>query len=167
LREDQKSKPHDGGLRILLAEDNTVNQKLATRILEKRGHRVVAVANGKEALAVLVTEPFDVVLLDVQMPEMDGFETTAAIRRMEQEMVNGKGVLFSHLLPARDRTGSHRIPILAMTAHAMRGDKERCLDAGMDGYVSKPIQAVELMEAIEGFFPEPYKTSSIEPDSLL
>ncbi|HVN83156.1 MAG TPA: response regulator, partial [Terriglobia bacterium] len=166
LREDQKSWPQNGGLRILLAEDNTVNQKLATRILEKRGHRVVAVANGKEALAQLVTEAFDVIVLDVQMPEMDGFETTAAVRKMEQEILEGEENPPHHLAHVGNHSGSHRIPILAMTANAMRGDKERCLEAGMDGYVSKPIQAAELMEAIQEFFPEPSKPSLIEADSF-
>jgi PAS domain S-box-containing protein len=118
-------------LRLLLAEDNAVNQKLATRLLEKRGHQVIVVGNGKEALAALEREHFDAVLMDVQMPEMDGFETTAAIR-------------------AR---GTH-VPIVAMTAHAMKGDREKCLSMGMDGYVSKPLQAADLFEVIEGLVPE-------------
>jgi PAS domain S-box-containing protein len=124
--------------RILLVEDNVVNQKLAVRVLEKWGHRVVVAGNGKEALSLLESavtspqgSPFDLVLMDVQMPEMDGFEATAAIRAREK------------------RQGTH-IPILAMTAHAMKGDRERCLQAGMDGYVSKPIQARELFDAIQG-----------------
>ena len=119
-----------GGLHILLAEDNAVNQKVAERLLEKHGHRVTVSSNGREALAALDREAFDIVLMDVQMPEMDGFEATAAIRAKE-----------SH-------TGGH-IPIIAMTAHAMTGDRERCLAAGMDGYVSKPINAKTLFEAIE------------------
>lgn len=119
------------GLRVLLAEDNAVNQKLASRLIEKRGHAVVVASNGREALEVLAKRQFDLVLMDVQMPEMDGFEATAAIRARE----NGNGA---------------RIPIVAMTAHAMTGDRERCLAAGMDGYLSKPIQAQELFEAIEG-----------------
>jgi signal transduction histidine kinase/ligand-binding sensor domain-containing protein/DNA-binding response OmpR family regulator len=118
-------------LRILLAEDNVVNQKVAERLLEKHGHQVTLVLNGRQALAALDQENFDVVLMDVQMPEMDGFEATSAIRAKES------------------RAGSH-IPIIAMTAHAMTGDRERCLAAGMDGYVSKPIHPKELMiEAIE------------------
>jgi CheY-like chemotaxis protein len=125
LREARRS------LRVLLAEDNAVNQKLASRLLEKRGHRVVVVSNGREALERLGKQRFDLVLMDVQMPEMDGFGATAAIRSRE------------------DGTGT-RLPIIAMTAHAMSGDRERCLAAGMDGYVSKPIQAQELYEAIEG-----------------
>jgi len=119
-----------GGLRILLAEDNLVNQRLAFKLLEKRGHTVTIVNHGREALASLEKDTFDVVLMDVQMPVMDGFEATAAIREKE------KG------------TGKHR-PIIAMTAHAMKGDRDRCLAAGMDGYVSKPIQPQELFEAVE------------------
>ena len=113
--------------RILLAEDNAVNQRLARRILENAGHAVVVAANGNEALAALRRQTFDLVLMDVQMPEMDGFEATAAIRR--------------------DEIGSNvHIPIVAMTAHAMAGDRERCLAAGMDGYLSKPIRSRELLE---------------------
>ena len=119
-----------GALRILLAEDNLVNQRLALRLLEKRGHDVTIANNGREALACLGKEAFDVVLMDVQMPVLDGFEATAAIREEEK------------------RTGEH-VPIVAMTAHAMKGDRERCLAAGMDGYVSKPIQSQELFDAIE------------------
>jgi two-component system, sensor histidine kinase and response regulator len=115
-------------LRILLAEDNAVNQRLAVRLLEKWGHTVVVAGNGREALAALGREPFDLVLMDVQMPEMGGFEATAAIREQER--------------------GTH-LPIVAMTAHAMKGDRERCLSVGMDGYVSKPLQPHELFDAIE------------------
>jgi CheY-like chemotaxis protein len=130
LREARRS------LRVLLAEDNAVNQKLASRLLEKRGHRVAVVSNGREALEALAKQSFDLVLMDVQMPEMDGFGATAAIRSRE----NGTGV---------------HIPIIAMTAHAMTGDRERCLAAGMDAYVSKPIQAKELFEAIEELVGQP------------
>jgi two-component system sensor histidine kinase/response regulator len=122
-------------LRLLLAEDNAVNQMLATRLLEKRGHQVVVVGNGKEALAALQGQEFDVVLMDVQMPEMDGFEATAAIRAAEQ----GRSV---------------HLPIVAMTAHAMKGDREKCLAKGMDGYVSKPLQARELFAVVEGLVQE-------------
>jgi len=119
-----------GGLRILLAEDNLVNQRLALRLLEKRGHAVTLANNGREALASLEKGMFDVVLMDVQMPVMDGFEATAAIREKERG------------------TGEHQ-SIIAMTAHAMKGDRERCLGAGMDAYVSKPIQSQDLFEAVE------------------
>jgi two-component system sensor histidine kinase/response regulator len=116
-------------LRILLAEDNLVNQRLAVRILEKQGHSVVVAGNGKEALAVLERAAFDLILMDLEMPELGGFEATARIREREED------------------TGQHT-PILALTAHAMKGDRERCLRAGMDGYVAKPILARELYQAI-------------------
>jgi len=117
-------------LRILLAEDNEVNQKLAVRLLEKRGHSVAVANNGREALEWLDRESFDVALLDVQMPEVDGFEATAEIRKREQA------------------TRRH-LPIIAMTAYAMQGDRERCLAAGMDGYIAKPIQPRRLFEALD------------------
>jgi signal transduction histidine kinase/CheY-like chemotaxis protein len=123
-------------LRILLAEDNLVNQKIAVRMLEKRGHSVLVASNGAEALRCLARESFDLLLTDMQMPEMDGFQTAAAIRERE------KG------------TGT-RLPIVAMTALAMKGDRERCLNAGMDGYVSKPMKAGELFSTIEKFAPTP------------
>jgi signal transduction histidine kinase/DNA-binding response OmpR family regulator len=119
-----------GAVNILLAEDNAVNQQLARRLLEKAGHSVTLARNGCEALELLGRQPFDVVLMDVQMPEMDGFEATAAIREKET------------------KTGGH-IPIIAMTAHAMKGDEERCLQAGMDAYVAKPIQRKQLFSALE------------------
>jgi signal transduction histidine kinase/DNA-binding response OmpR family regulator len=128
-----QTRPSERGLKILLAEDNAVNQKLTVRILEKHGHRAVVANNGTEVLAVLDQQSFDLVLMDVQMPEMGGFEATALIRDREK------------------RTGRH-LPIVAMTAHAMKGDRERCLEAGMDGYVAKPIQAAELLQAIGGAF---------------
>ena len=126
-------------LQILLAEDNVVNQQLAVRLLEKRGHTVTVAATGSEAVGLVKKAPFDLVLMDVQMPEMDGFEATAVIRREEEP------------------TGKH-LPIIAMTAHAMGGDRERCLAAGMDGYISKPIQTEDLIEAIENRGPSPAVT---------
>jgi signal transduction histidine kinase/ActR/RegA family two-component response regulator len=117
-------------LRVLLAEDNAVNQKIAARVLEKQGHHVTVAADGRQALAALDRATFDVVLMDVQMPEMDGFEATAAIRGHERE------------------TGNH-IPIIAMTAHAMPGDRERCIAAGMDSYIAKPLKVGELIELLE------------------
>ena len=117
-------------LRVLLAEDNAVNQRLAARLLEKEGHTVVVVTDGLKAVETLETDMFDLVLMDVQMPTMDGVEATALIRRREMD------------------TGLH-IPIIAMTAHAMAGDKQRFLTGGMDGYVSKPIHSRELFDAIQ------------------
>jgi PAS domain S-box-containing protein len=120
-------------LSVLVAEDNPTNQKLVVVLLEQHGHRVTTAANGREAVAKASEGTFDVILMDVQMPELDGFEATAAIRRRE------------------DATGVHT-PIVAMTAHAMAGDRERCLAAGMDGYVSKPLRPGDLLSTIEGFF---------------
>jgi CheY-like chemotaxis protein len=121
-------------LQVLLAEDNAVNQRLAASLLEKRGHRVVVAGNGREALLALERQPFDVVLMDVQMPGLDGFEATAAIR-------------------ARERSSGAHLPIIAMTAHALKGDRERCLAAGMDGYVAKPLDPRELFLVLEGLGP--------------
>ena len=112
-------------LRVLIVEDNLVNQRLATRMLEKRGHRVAVAQNGFQALEALTKGVFDLVLMDVQMPEMDGIETTAKIREGER------------------LSGEHQ-PVIALTAHAMKGDQERCLAAGMDGYLTKPIRPQEL-----------------------
>jgi PAS domain S-box-containing protein len=117
-------------LHLLLAEDNPINQKLAVRLLEKRGHTVVVCSSGRQALAAMERERFDAVLLDVQMPELDGLETTVAIRAREQIR------------------GGH-VPVVAMTAHAMKGDREQCLEAGMDGYVSKPLHPQKLFETLE------------------
>jgi two-component system sensor histidine kinase/response regulator len=117
-------------LSMLLAEDNPVNQRLVVRLLEKRGHRVVVAGNGFEALAALKKENFDLVLMDVQMPEMDGIEATGAIREEEKA------------------SGEHR-PIVALTAHAMKGDREKCLAAGMDGYLTKPIRPQEMDDVLE------------------
>jgi signal transduction histidine kinase len=119
-----------GPLRILLAEDSVVNQLLAVSLLKKEGHEVVVTGDGREAVTAFRSQDFDLVLMDVQMPEMDGFEATRAIRAA----ANSEG---------------RRVPILALTAHAMKGDRERCLEAGMDGYVAKPIRAQDLLQAIE------------------
>ncbi|MBX3024990.1 response regulator [bacterium] len=126
------SPPATRSLRILLAEDNPVNQKLAVRLLERRGHRVVVASTGHETVAAYERAVFDLVLMDVQMPEMDGLEATGAIR-------------------ARERFSKRHVPIIAMTAHAMRGDEERCLAAGMDAYVSKPIDPRQLFATIDLF----------------
>jgi len=119
-------------LRILLAEDNLVNQQVAMKLLEKAGHQVNVAGNGLAALRALGQQAFDLVLMDVQMPEMDGLEAAAAIREKE-------------------RGGEVHIPIIAMTAHAMAGDRERCLAAGMDNYISKPIRARELIKLLDSY----------------
>jgi signal transduction histidine kinase/CheY-like chemotaxis protein/ligand-binding sensor domain-containing protein len=118
-------------LHILLVEDNLVNQALAVRLIQKQGHNVEVANHGREALAMVENSRFDLILMDIEMPEMDGFSATRAIR--EKEKTNG-----------------NHVPIIAMTAHAMSGDEERCLTGGMDGYVSKPIQPHRLFEVIEG-----------------
>ena len=117
-------------LRVLLAEDNLVNQRLAFRILDNAGHTVTLVNNGREALAAVQKQDFDVVLMDVQMPEMDGFEATQAIRESEADK-------------------NTHLPIIALTAHAMSGDRERCLAAGMDDYLSKPVRATDLLNLLK------------------
>jgi signal transduction histidine kinase/ActR/RegA family two-component response regulator len=121
-------------LRVLLAEDNKINQRVAGRFLERLGHRVTVANDGREAVERYRQEPFDLVLMDVQMPEMDGFEAVSAIREMER----GTGL---------------RIPIVALTAHAMSGDRERCLAAGMDGYLTKPVRLASLVAAIDEVLP--------------
>ena len=126
----QDAREPDAYLSVLLAEDNLVNQRLVVRLLEKRGHRVVVAANGLEALQALEKESFDLVLMDLQMPEMDGFEATMGIREKEKS------------------TGAHQA-VVALTAHAMKGDREKCLAAGMDGYLTKPIRPQELDQLLE------------------
>ena len=128
-------------LRILLAEDNLVNQKLATRMLEKRNHTVTVVSNGKEALDALEKNSYDLVLMDMQMPEMDGFEATSILRKQEKA------------------TGKHQ-PVVAMTALAMSGDRERCTAAGTDGYLTKPIRPQELDEALDVYLAQKGVTSA-------
>jgi two-component system, sensor histidine kinase and response regulator len=131
-----------GSLRILLAEDNRVNQKIALRMLEKRGHHAVLAANGKEALEALAQASFDLVLMDVHMPDMDGIEATIAIREKEKS------------------TGLHQ-PVVAMTALAMKGDRERCLAAGMDGYLSKPIDLQQLDDLLAEYTDR--RSSDVDP----
>jgi CheY-like chemotaxis protein len=115
-------------LTILLAEDNPVNQRLATRLLERRGHHVELASSGREAIEWAQRKTFDLILMDLQMPDMDGLEATAVIRRHEK---------------------GGRTPIVALTAHTMKGDRERCLAAGMDNYINKPIDAVTFLEIVE------------------
>ena len=116
-------------LRILLAEDNAVNQKLMLTLLSRQGHTVALASNGEEALEVLERTAVDLILMDIQMPKMDGLETTAKIRQRERVV------------------GGHT-PIVALTAHALDGDSQRCIDAGMDGYVSKPVHIEQLKRVI-------------------
>ena len=129
------STPAIGRLRILLAEDNLINQMVTLGVVEAAGHQVIVVNNGQEAVDRLENESFDVILMDVQMPVMDGFQATTAIR-------------------TRERGTGQRTPIIALTAHAMKGDQERCQGAGMDDYVSKPIQPEALLQAIEQAVPK-------------
>jgi CheY-like chemotaxis protein len=127
-----------------LAEDNPINQKLAVRLLEKWGHTVQIANNGKQAVIAVKHNSFDIVLMDLQMPEMDGIEATQAIRLNEKP------------------TGDH-IPIIAMTACAMKGDRERCLEKGMDGYITKPIQMDELFTMLEDLNLYPSKVEDSSP----
>ena len=117
-------------MRVLLAEDNSVNQTLAIRLLEKHGHDVVLAVNGREALDALEKENFDLVLMDLQMPVLDGLSAINVVRKKEAEV------------------GGH-MPIIALTAHAMKGDRERCIEAGADDYVTKPIRTSDLLAAID------------------
>jgi CheY-like chemotaxis protein len=126
IAEDRKRKH-----RILLAEDNTTNQKVALKILMKFGYNADTVNNGKEALKALEMIPYDLVLMDCQMPEMDGYEATGEIRNPRSKVLN------------------HQIPVIAMTAHAMKGDREKCLETGMDDYLCKPVNPQELNDMLE------------------
>ena len=118
------------GLKVLLVEDNLTNQKVAQTLLSRYGINVETASNGREALRLLAQKRYDAVLMDVQMPDLDGYETTAAIRDPKSEVLD------------------HHVPIIAMTAHALRGDREKCLEAGMDDYVSKPFKIQELLSAL-------------------
>jgi CheY-like chemotaxis protein len=119
------------GIRILIAEDNLINQKLVLELLKRQGHQVDVAANGKEAVELFRRAPYPLVLMDAQMPEMDGYEATRVIRSLERE--------------------GRRVIIIALTANVMSGDRDRCLAAGMDDYLAKPIQAHDFYEAINGW----------------
>jgi CheY-like chemotaxis protein len=131
------------GLNILLAEDNLVNQRVATRILERAGHRATLAVNGREAIEQWSAHSFDLILMDVQMPEVDGFQAAAAIRD-------------------RERASGAHIPIIAMTAYALSGDRERCLAAGMDDYLTKPVNA-RLLLALLGRYSTELQASPFAP----
>jgi CheY-like chemotaxis protein/HPt (histidine-containing phosphotransfer) domain-containing protein len=131
-RAHKRSRTAGRSLRILLAEDNPVNQQLALQLLEKRGHSVIVAENGRQAIEAIEKHAFDLVLMDVQMPEMGGLEATEAVREKEKT------------------SGAH-LPIVAMTAHAMEGDREKCLRSGMDGYVAKPIDPKSFLRTVEQY----------------
>jgi CheY-like chemotaxis protein len=143
----QEEKAPSTQFRILLAEDNLVNQRFAVRTLERMGHQVVVAQTGQEALAALQAEKIDLVLMDVQMPEMDGLAATKEIRKKEQG-------------------NPEHLPVIAMTAHAMKGDRENCLDAGMDDYIAKPINREELRHAIERVMKMKKETVGTQPSTL-
>ncbi len=143
----QDAREPSASLRVLLVEDNAVNQRLASRLLEKRGHSVVVAGNGLEALEALEKESFDLVLMDLQMPVMDGFEATVAIRKKE----GGSGI---------------HLPVVALTAHAMMGDREKCLAAGMDGYLTKPIRSHELNELLQNYLARRVEASKTQEKAL-
>jgi PAS domain S-box-containing protein len=134
-------------LRVLLAEDNPVNQEVALRLLERRGHSVIVAENGRQALTAIERHKFDLVLMDVQMPEMGGLEATRLIREKEKS------------------TGEH-LPILAMTAHAMQGDRERCIAAGMDGYLAKPIDPKSFLQTVEGISQRAEQSAATPQDAV-
>jgi CheY-like chemotaxis protein len=130
-------------LRILLAEDSVVNQKLAIGLLHKYGHEVTVANNGIEAVEQWSSGAYDVVLMDIEMPQMNGIQATAELR-------------------ARERTTGRHVPIVAMTAHALQGDEQRCLDAGMDAYVSKPIRTQHLFETLAAVIATQEKNAAVE-----
>jgi two-component system, sensor histidine kinase and response regulator len=141
LRESRGKPRFQRPLRILVAEDNRVNQALARRLLEKEGHTVTLAADGQEAIRAFDESTFDLILMDVQMPNVDGLEATAVIRSRE--------------------LGRTRTPIIALTAHAMSSDRDRCLGAGMDAFVSKPIQVSELWDAMSSLCDEGFLTECV------
>ncbi len=157
VKEDERR----SSIRILLAEDNPVNQKVAVRILERFTWRTDVVSNGREAVAAWQRGSYHLILMDCHMPEMDGFEATAEIRKREAETSEelrvkseAKEKAISDTLHSSPIT-LHRIPIIAMTANAMTGDRERCLEAGMDDYIAKPVRSEVLKEVILGWLVKP------------
>ncbi len=156
--------------RILVVDDNRVNQQIAVLMLDRLGHRSEIGSTGKEALAAIAQRTFDVILMDCQMPEMDGYEATRAIRKAESEKLQGRSKeeesnLSKTQLPIPLLTSCSRIPIIAMTANAMKGDREKCLEAGMDDYLTKPIQREELARTLAKWLPaKPEDASSAHED---
>jgi len=138
---------HRDGVDILLAEDNDVSRLFIVRQLEKRGHRVVVATNGQEALEAFSKRPFDLVLMDLQMPGMDGLEATAAIRQLEKD-------------------SGTRVPIVALTAHALKGTWERCQKAGMDGFIPKPVQITAMFETLDEFLTGPKSSRGLAPSAI-
>jgi CheY-like chemotaxis protein/HPt (histidine-containing phosphotransfer) domain-containing protein len=136
-------------LALLVVDDVEINRMVARAILERMGHDVTCAGSGGEALELLATQVFDVVFMDIQMPEMDGLQTTAAIRERER------------------RLGGRHIPVIAMTAYAMASDRDRCLAAGMDGYVSKPVKPEKIREALEQFSGVPFKSDEASAQTVL
>jgi two-component system sensor histidine kinase/response regulator len=175
-------------LKILVAEDTPFNQKFILRLLERWNHQTTLVENGRQAWETLKRESFDIILMDVQMPEMDGLETTRKIREWESVSANAdtdvwdtedRGPSFAEkategMQKTEERTQASNIqhptsniPIIAMTAHVVKGDRERCLEAGMDAYVSKPIDSDKLFEAIEKLANAPDVPKSVAADSVM
>jgi len=151
--------------KILLAEDNTVNQKIAVRMLAKLGYSVDVVANGQEAVQALTRIPYDLILMDCMMPELDGFEATQEIRKREALSVKPEASPGNDKM--REARCERRLPIIAMTANAMKGDRERCLDAGMDGYLSKPVRVEELETVLQQWLPLAFEElERVEEDSF-
>lgn len=146
--------------RILLAEDNITNQKVALNTLKKFGYSADVVKNGKEAVEALKKIPYDIVLMDCQMPEMDGYEATDEIRKWEKKLKDGSADCSDSNLESAD--GSKRVPIIAMTAHALKGDREKCINAGMDDYIAKPIHPKKLCDVIEKWLNAPEEAHEAE-----
>ena len=172
LREGRRRK----GVKLLVAEDNIVNQKVAVRMLERLGYRIDVVANGKEAVEAVARISYDVVLMDCQMPDMDGYDATQEIRRREALSVKREASLGNNqirmtndeqqntLHASRDTL---HVPIIAMTANTMKGDREKCLGAGMDDFVAKPVKIQELEAVLDRWVlkreTEPRETLSLQP----
>jgi CheY-like chemotaxis protein len=166
-KDPQKEHPEchetENAIRVLIVEDNLVNQKLAKMMLTKAGYHVNIANNGKEAVEIYTdnSKDYDMVLMDIQMPEMDGFEATEAIRRFEIQHHTLNGQVKEEVKTKNgDPSSIQRVPIIAMTAHAMKGDREKCLEGGMDDYIAKPIKKEIVMEILEKWTPTGCGTSN-------